>query len=154
MPMQSSLPGKCRPRRALVPAPAPSLTALSALLCSPAFTFPHPINPVAYQQILSQQRGLGSAFGHTPPLLQPSPTFLAQQPMALTAITTTPTQLSSSSNCLSDASQVGGRGARGAGRAHRCSDSTRAGDPHLTLTTCRRTRGVGLARGAFCEEAT
>ncbi|XP_045431370.1 zinc finger protein GLI2 [Pipistrellus kuhlii] len=78
---------------------------LSAGTLSPAFTFPHPINPVAYQQILSQQRGLGSAFGHTPPLLQPSPTFLAQQPMALTAITTTPTQLSSSSNCLSNASQ-------------------------------------------------
>ncbi|KAJ8388383.1 hypothetical protein AAFF_G00134090 [Aldrovandia affinis] len=41
---------------------------------SPSFTFPHPINPMAYQQILSQQRGL-SAFGHTPPLIQPSPTF-------------------------------------------------------------------------------
>ncbi|XP_016076160.1 PREDICTED: zinc finger protein GLI2 [Miniopterus natalensis] len=78
---------------------------LSAGTLSPAFTFPHPINPVAYQQILSQQRGLGSAFGHTPPLIQPSPTFLAQQPMALTSINTTPTQLSSSSNCLSDASQ-------------------------------------------------
>ncbi|KAK7811944.1 hypothetical protein U0070_006997 [Myodes glareolus] len=72
----------------------------------PAFTFPHPINPVAYQQILSQQRGLGSAFGHTPPLIQPSPTFLAQQSMALTSISTMPTQLSSnSSSCLNDASQ-------------------------------------------------
>lgn len=77
--------------------------------CSPAFTFPHPINPVAYQQILSQQRGLGSAFGHTPPLIQPSPTFLAQQPMALTSISSAPTQLSSSSsNCLSDTNQVCG----------------------------------------------
>lgn len=82
---------------------------ISALLCSPAFTFPHPINPVAYQQILSQQRGLGSAFGHTPPLIQPSPTFLAQQPIALTSINATPTQISSSSsNCLSDTNQVGG----------------------------------------------
>lgn len=64
---------------------------------------------MAYQQILSQQRGLGSAFGHTPPLIQPSPTFLAQQPMALTSINATPTQLSSSSNnCLSDTTQVGG----------------------------------------------
>ncbi|KAK2109086.1 Zinc finger protein gli2 [Saguinus oedipus] len=80
----------------------PHPTSLSALYCSPAFTFPHPINPVAYQQILSQQRGLGSAFGHTPPLIQPSPTFLAQQPMALTSINATPTQLSSSSNCLND----------------------------------------------------
>ncbi|XP_048224891.1 zinc finger protein GLI2 isoform X2 [Perognathus longimembris pacificus] len=80
---------------------------LSAGALSPAFTFPHPINPVAYQQILNQQRGLGSAFGHTPPLIQPSPTFLAQQPMALTSINAAPTQLnsSSSSNCLSDASQ-------------------------------------------------
>ncbi|XP_008573016.1 PREDICTED: zinc finger protein GLI2 [Galeopterus variegatus] len=78
---------------------------LSAGALSPAFTFPHPINPMAYQQILSQQRGLGSAFGHTPPLIQPSPTFLAQQPIALTSINATPTQLSSSSNCLSDANQ-------------------------------------------------
>ncbi|XP_013376546.1 PREDICTED: zinc finger protein GLI2 [Chinchilla lanigera] len=78
---------------------------LSAGALSPAFTFPHPINPVAYQQILSQQRGLGSAFGHTPPLIQPSPTFLAQQPMALTSISTAPTQLNSSSNCPSDANQ-------------------------------------------------
>ncbi|EPY75904.1 hypothetical protein CB1_001533038 [Camelus ferus] len=78
---------------------------LSAGALSPAFTFPHPINPVAYQQILSQQRGLGSAFGHTPPLIQPSPTFLAQQPMALASINATPTQLSSNSNCLSDANQ-------------------------------------------------
>ncbi|XP_030627376.1 zinc finger protein GLI2b [Chanos chanos] len=45
---------------------------------SPSFPFPPSINPVAYQQLLSQQRGL-SAFGHTPPLLQPSPTFSARQ---------------------------------------------------------------------------
>ncbi|XP_072542241.1 zinc finger protein GLI2a [Salminus brasiliensis] len=45
---------------------------------SPSFTFPHPITPVAYQQLLSQQRGL-SAFGHTPPLLQPSPPFSSRQ---------------------------------------------------------------------------
>ncbi|KAM8858129.1 zinc finger protein GLI2a [Synchiropus picturatus] len=38
---------------------------------SPSFSFPHPINPVAYQQLLSQQRGL-SALGHTPPLVQPA----------------------------------------------------------------------------------
>ncbi|XP_070814169.1 zinc finger protein GLI2-like [Chaetodon trifascialis] len=46
---------------------------------SPSFPFPHPINPVAYQQLLSQQRGL-SAFGHTPPLVQPPPPFSARQP--------------------------------------------------------------------------
>ncbi|KAM9249198.1 zinc finger protein GLI2 [Dugong dugon] len=78
---------------------------LSAGTLSPAFTFPHPINPMAYQQILSQQRGLASAFGHTPPLVQPSPTFLAQQPTALTSISATPVQLSSSSNCLGDTNQ-------------------------------------------------
>lgn len=47
--------------------------------CSPSFPFPHPINPMAYQQLLSQQRGL-SAFGHTPPLLQPPHTFARHQP--------------------------------------------------------------------------
>ncbi|XP_039090844.1 zinc finger protein GLI2 isoform X2 [Hyaena hyaena] len=75
---------------------------LSAGTLSPAFSFPHPINPVAYQQILSQQRGLGSAFGHTPPLIQPSPTFLAQQPVALASINATPTQLGGTAACLSD----------------------------------------------------
>ncbi|XP_075386340.1 zinc finger protein GLI2 isoform X2 [Tenrec ecaudatus] len=78
---------------------------LSAGALSPAFSFPHPINPVAYQQLLSQQRGLGSAFGHTPPLIQPSPTFLTQQPMALTTVSATPAQLRSGSNCLSDTNQ-------------------------------------------------
>ncbi|XP_043916505.1 zinc finger protein GLI2 [Protopterus annectens] len=52
---------------------------LSAGAISPAFSFPHPLNPVAYQQILNQQRGLGSAFGHTPPVIQPSPTFPPRQ---------------------------------------------------------------------------
>ncbi|CAK6980698.1 zinc finger protein GLI2-like [Scomber scombrus] len=46
---------------------------------SPSFPFPHPINPMAYQQLLSQQRGL-SAFGHTPPLIQPPPSFSSRQP--------------------------------------------------------------------------
>lgn len=46
------------------------------VLSSPSFPFPH---PVAYQQLLSQQRGL-SAFGHTPPLIQAPPTFGAHQP--------------------------------------------------------------------------
>ncbi|XP_024144826.1 zinc finger protein GLI2 [Oryzias melastigma] len=45
---------------------------------SPTFPFPHPINPMAYQQLLSQQRGL-SAFGHTPPLIQPPATFSTRQ---------------------------------------------------------------------------
>ncbi|XP_034469053.1 zinc finger protein GLI2-like isoform X2 [Hippoglossus hippoglossus] len=46
---------------------------------SPSFPFPHPINPMAYQHLLSQQRGL-SAFGHTPPLIQPPPAFSSRQP--------------------------------------------------------------------------
>lgn len=33
---------------------------------------------MAYQQLLSQQRGL-SAFGHTPPLIQPPPAFSTRQ---------------------------------------------------------------------------
>lgn len=106
-------PGSVRLAEPWSPHPLLCSTTSSALLCSPAFTFPHPINPVAYQQILSQQRGLGSAFGHTPPLIQPSPTFLAQQPVALTSINTTHPQLSSSSNCLNDTSQVGGCRAQG-----------------------------------------
>ncbi|ROL43754.1 Zinc finger protein GLI2 [Anabarilius grahami] len=54
---------------------------------SPSFPFPHSINPVAYQQLLSQQRGL-SAFGHTPPLIQPSPTFSSRHPLSLSALHT------------------------------------------------------------------
>ncbi|XP_074482988.1 zinc finger protein GLI2-like [Sebastes fasciatus] len=46
---------------------------------SPSFPFHHPINPVAYQQLLSHQRGLG-AFGHTPPLIQAPPSFCGRQP--------------------------------------------------------------------------
>lgn len=43
---------------------------------------------MAYQQLLSQQRGL-SAFGHTPPLIQPPPTFSAHQPgLGLSALPT------------------------------------------------------------------
>ncbi|KAM4538344.1 zinc finger protein GLI2-like [Fundulus diaphanus] len=45
---------------------------------SPSFPFPHPINSMAYQQLLSQQRGL-SAFGHNPPLIHPPPTFSGRQ---------------------------------------------------------------------------
>ncbi|XP_067372296.1 zinc finger protein GLI2a isoform X3 [Channa argus] len=52
---------------------------LSVGRISPSFSFPHPINPVAYQQLLSQQRGL-NAFCHTPPLIQPTPSsFSARQ---------------------------------------------------------------------------
>lgn len=122
---------------------------LSVLLCSPAFTFPHPINPVAYQQILSQQRGLGSAFGHTPPLIQPSPTFLAQQPLAVASINATPTQLSSSSNCLSDANQVSGFREQGLAWTQR---------RPIAATSCQELVGGPWVRvwlmGCFWAEAT
>ncbi|KAM4731872.1 zinc finger protein GLI2a isoform 1-T2 [Anableps anableps] len=54
---------------------------------SPTFSFPHPINPVAYQQLLSQQRPL-NAFGHTPPLLQPPPSSFSgrQHPNAASSM--------------------------------------------------------------------
>lgn len=77
------------------------------LLSSPAFTFPHPINPVTYQQILNQQRGLSSAFGHTPPFLQPSPTFPARQHVAVISVNSSPAQISNSSNCITESNQVG-----------------------------------------------
>ncbi|TRY88432.1 hypothetical protein DNTS_018865 [Danionella cerebrum] len=47
---------------------------LSVSGLSPSFPFPPSINPVAYQQLLSQQRSL-SAFGHTPPLIQAPAAF-------------------------------------------------------------------------------
>nr|XP_020661326.1 zinc finger protein GLI2 [Pogona vitticeps] len=78
---------------------------LSAGAISPAFTFPHPINPVTYQQILNQQRGLSSAFGHTPPFIQPSPTFPARQHVAVISVNSTPAQMSNSSNCIADSNQ-------------------------------------------------
>ncbi|XP_067843221.1 zinc finger protein GLI2a isoform X3 [Heptranchias perlo] len=78
---------------------------LSAGAISPAFSFPHPINPVTFQmhqQILNQQRSLNSAFGHTPPLIQPSPTFAPRQHMTCTSAVLPPTQ---ANNASSEASQ-------------------------------------------------
>uniref|UniRef100_A0A8D0F4X4 GLI family zinc finger 2 n=1 Tax=Strix occidentalis caurina TaxID=311401 RepID=A0A8D0F4X4_STROC len=45
-------------------------------------------------QILTQQRGLSSAFGHTPPLIQPSPTFPPRQHMAVISVNPPPAQIS------------------------------------------------------------
>ncbi|XP_019378150.1 PREDICTED: zinc finger protein GLI2 isoform X2 [Gavialis gangeticus] len=78
---------------------------LSAGAISPAFSFPHPINPVTYQQILSQQRGLSSAFGHTPPLIQPSPTFPPRQHVAVLSVNPPPTQISNNNSCIPDSNQ-------------------------------------------------
>uniref|UniRef100_A0A7N8WPP9 GLI family zinc finger 2a n=1 Tax=Mastacembelus armatus TaxID=205130 RepID=A0A7N8WPP9_9TELE len=66
---------------------------------SPSFSFPHPINPVAYQQLLSQQRGL-NAFGQTPPLIQPSSSSFSARQHSLTA-----SPMSTSNNPNSEANQ-------------------------------------------------
>lgn len=56
---------------------------LSAGAISPALSFPYPATPVAIQQmhhqIMSRQQSLGSAFGHSPPLIHPAPTFAPQR---------------------------------------------------------------------------
>ncbi|KAM5152204.1 zinc finger protein GLI2 [Mantella aurantiaca] len=62
---------------------------LSAGAISPAFTFPHPINPMAYQQLLSQQRSLSSTFGHAP-LIHPSPAFASRPPGSLPSASPAP----------------------------------------------------------------
>ncbi|XP_072274022.1 zinc finger protein GLI2 [Pyxicephalus adspersus] len=70
---------------------------LSAGAISPAFTFPHPINPMAYQQLLSQQRSLSSTFGHAP-LIHPSPTFTSRQPISLSTASPAPAPASNGSS--------------------------------------------------------
>lgn len=79
-----------------------SVRIIFFLFISPSFSFPPHINPVAYQQLLSQQRGL-SAFGHTPPLIQPSPSSFSarQHPLSATGLS------ASLNNSNSDANQVG-----------------------------------------------
>ncbi|XP_037095231.1 zinc finger protein GLI2a isoform X2 [Syngnathus acus] len=67
---------------------------------SPSFSFPHPINPVAYQQLLSQQRGL-NAFGHTPPLIQPPPSSFSARQHSLV----TPPMSTSHNSTTSEANQ-------------------------------------------------
>ncbi|KAF7663412.1 hypothetical protein LDENG_00210860 [Lucifuga dentata] len=69
---------------------------------SPSFSFPHPINPVAYQQLLSQQRGL-SAFGHTPPLIQQSPSSFSARQHPLTASSMSTSHNSSNSEANQNA---------------------------------------------------
>uniref|UniRef100_A0A672S1W1 Transcriptional activator GLI3-like n=1 Tax=Sinocyclocheilus grahami TaxID=75366 RepID=A0A672S1W1_SINGR len=57
---------------------------LSAGTISPALSFAYPPTPVAlqmHQQLISRQPGIiGSAFGHSPPLVHPSPAFATQRP--------------------------------------------------------------------------
>ncbi|XP_072882994.1 zinc finger protein GLI2a isoform X2 [Hemitrygon akajei] len=83
---------------------------LSAGAISPAFSFPHPINPVTiqmHQQILNQQRTLNSAFGHTPPLIQPSPPFAPRQHLSSTSAVLPPTQANNASSEVSQSKLSG-----------------------------------------------
>ncbi|KAM4025889.1 zinc finger protein GLI2 isoform 1-T2 [Anomaloglossus baeobatrachus] len=68
---------------------------LSAGAISPAFSFPHPINPVVYQQLLNQQRSLSSTFGHSP-LIHPSPTFPSRPQGCVPAASPAPVPTNSS----------------------------------------------------------
>ncbi|KAG9475943.1 transcriptional activator GLI3 isoform X2 [Eleutherodactylus coqui] len=56
---------------------------LSASAISPALSFTYPPTPVSLQQmhqhIINRQHGIGSAFGHSPPLMHPAPTFPSQR---------------------------------------------------------------------------
>lgn len=84
---------------------SPAMLALKYLFpltpsLSPTFSFPHHINPVAYQQLLSQQRSL-NAFGHTPPLIQQSPSSFSARQHPLTA-----SPMSSHNSTNSEANQV------------------------------------------------
>ncbi|XP_042551045.1 transcriptional activator GLI3 [Dipodomys spectabilis] len=71
---------------------------LSASAISPALSFTYPSAPVSlhmHQQILSRQQSLGSAFGHSPPLIHPAPTFPTQRPVPGIPTVLNPVQVSS-----------------------------------------------------------
>ncbi|KAM5272995.1 transcriptional activator GLI3 [Ctenodactylus gundi] len=71
---------------------------LSASAISPALSFTYPSAPVSlhmHQQLLSRQQSLGSAFGHSPPLLHPAPTFPTQRPIPGIPTVLNPVQVSS-----------------------------------------------------------
>lgn len=73
---------------------------------SPALSFTYPSAPVSlhvHQQILSRQQSLGSAFGHSPPLIHPAPTFPTQRPIPGIPTVLNPVQVSSGP---SESSQV------------------------------------------------
>ncbi|KAH0627159.1 hypothetical protein JD844_002607 [Phrynosoma platyrhinos] len=48
-----------------------------------------------HQQIISRQQSLGSAFGHSPPLIHPAPTFPTQRPIPGIPSILNPVQVSS-----------------------------------------------------------
>ncbi|KAI4880311.1 hypothetical protein NFI96_027663 [Prochilodus magdalenae] len=76
---------------------------LSAGTISPALSFAYPPTPVAlqmHQQLIGRPPGIvGSAFGHSPPLLHPAPTFATQRPVAgITPSSLGPTERSTGSS--------------------------------------------------------
>ncbi|XP_078396253.1 transcriptional activator GLI3-like [Cetorhinus maximus] len=79
---------------------------LAAGAISPALSFPYPATPVAIQQmhhqIMSRQQTLGSAFGHSPPLIHPAPTFAPQRHMSGLSTVLTSAQITS---CPSESAQ-------------------------------------------------
>lgn len=80
----------------------------SSALCSPALSFAYPPTPVAlhmHQQLIGRQPGIvGSAFGHSPPLIHPSPAFATQRPVP--GIPPSGLSASERSAISSDSSQV------------------------------------------------
>lgn len=89
---------------------------------SPALSFTYSSAPVSlhmHQQILSRQQSLGSAFGHSPPLIHPAPTFPTQRPIPGIPTVLNPVQVSSGP---SESSQV-----RGIGRCTRLRWSAEGG---------------------------
>ncbi|XP_078544324.1 transcriptional activator GLI3 [Lissotriton helveticus] len=71
---------------------------LSASAISPlSFAYPH--TPVSLQQmhqhLLSRQQSIGSAFGHSPPLIHPAPAFPTQRPIPGLPSVLNPVQVSS-----------------------------------------------------------
>lgn len=90
----------------------------SSAFCSPALSFAYPPTPVAlhmHQQLIGRQPGIvGSAFGHSPPLIHPSPAFATQRPVP--GIPPSGLSASERSAISSDSSQV--RAAVGACAIH------------------------------------
>ncbi|KAK9953502.1 hypothetical protein ABG768_017491 [Culter alburnus] len=76
---------------------------LSAGTISPALSFAYPPTPVAlqmHQQLIGRQPGIvGSAFGHSPPLVHPAPAFATQRPVpGIPPSSLAPTERSTASN--------------------------------------------------------
>lgn len=70
---------------------------------SPALSFAYPPTPVAlqmHQQLIGRQPGIvGSAFGHSPPLVHPAPAFATQRPVpGIPPSSLAPTERSTASN--------------------------------------------------------